>query len=113
MIELSLILIIVAILIFIQISLGKDAKLKIAILKNVFNSSSKANENKFETYTIYVPKQNIKAVTWEEIKEKLGAYCVNSLSNEEEIQVVIINNENEVAKEIEKSINTYLTRWRN
>ena len=110
MIELSLILIIVAILIFIQISLGKDAKLKIAILKNVFNSSSKANENKFETHTIYVPKQNIKAVTWEEIKEKLGAYCVNSLSNEEEIQVVIINNENEVAKEIEKSINTYLIK---
>lgn len=35
---------------------------------------------------------------------------MNSLSNEEEIQVVIINNENEVAKEIEKSINTYLIK---
>ena len=110
MIELSLILIIVAILIFIQISLGKDAKLKISILKSVFNSPSKANENKFETHTIYVPKQKIKTVTWKEIKERLGAYFVNSSLDEEGIQVVIINNENEVAKEIENSINTYLIK---
>lgn len=110
MIELSLILVIVAILIFIQIFLGKDAKLKISILKSVFNSPSKANENKFETHTIYVPKQKIKTVTWKEIKERLGAYFVNSSLDEEGIQVVIINNENEVAKEIENSINTYLIK---
>lgn len=110
MIELFLIIIIVAILICTQISLGKSAKSKIDILKSVFNSLSKANENKFETQTIYVPKQKIKVVTWREIKERLGAYCVNTPSNEDGIQVIIINNENEVAKEIENSINTYLIK---
>lgn len=105
MIELFLIIIIVAILICAQMSLGKGAKVKIDILKSVFNSLSKANENKFETQTIYVPKQKIKVVTWREIKERLGAYSVNSSSNEDGIQVIIINNENEVAKEIENSIN--------
>lgn len=110
MIELFLIIIIVAILICAQMSLGKGAKVKIDILKSVFNSLSKANENKFETQTIYVPKQKIKVVTWREIKERLGAYSVNSSSNEDGIQVIIINNENEVAKEIENSINTYLIK---
>lgn len=110
MIELFLIIIIVAILICTQISLGKSAKSKIDILKSVFNSLSKANENKFETQTIYVPKQKIKVVTWREIKERLGAYCVNTPSNKDGIQVIIINNENEVAKEIENSINTYLIK---
>ena len=110
MIELFLIIIIVAILICTQISLGKGAKSKIDILKSVFNSLSKANENKFETQTIYVPKQKIKVVTWREIKERLGAYSVNTPSNEDGIQVIIINNENEVAKEIENSINTYLIK---
>lgn len=110
MIELFLIIIIVAILICTQISLGKGAKSKIDILKSVFNSLSKANENKFETQTIYVPKQKIKVVTWREIKEMLGAYSVNTFSNEDGIQVIIINNENEVAKEIENSINTYLIK---
>lgn len=93
-----------------QISLGKGAKSKIDILKSVFNSLSKANENKFETQTIYVPKQKIKVVTWREIKERIGAYSVNTSSNEDGIQVIIINNENEVAKEIENSINTYLIK---
>lgn len=110
MIELFLIIIIVAILICAQMSLGKGAKVKIDILKSVFNSLSKANENKFETQTIYVPKQKIKVVTWREIKERLGAYSVNSSSNEDGLQVIIINNENEVAKEIENSINTYLIK---
>lgn len=110
MIEFFLIIIIVAILICAQMSLGKGAKVKIDILKSVFNSLSKANENKFETQTIYVPKQKIKVVTWREIKERLGAYSVNSSSNEDGIQVIIINNENEVAKEIENSINTYLIK---
>lgn len=110
MIELFLIIIIVAILICAQMSLGKGAKVKIDILKSVFNSLSKANENKFETQTIYVPMQKIKVVTWREIKERLGAYSVNSSSNEDGIQVIIINNENEVAKEIENSINTYLIK---
>lgn len=110
MIELFLIIIIVAILICTQISLGKGAKSKINILKSVFNSLSKANENKFETQTIYVPKQKIKVVTWREIKERIGAYSVNTSSNEDGIQVIIINNENEVAKEIENSINTYLIK---
>ena len=110
MIELFLIIIIVAILICTQISLGKGAKSKIDILKSVFNSLSKANENKFETQTIYVPKQKIKVVTWREIKERIGVYSVNTSSNEDGIQVIIINNENEVAKEIENSINTYLIK---
>lgn len=110
MIELFLIIIIVAILNMHTISLGKGAKSKIDILKSVFNSLSKANENKFETQTIYVPKQKIKVVTWREIKERIGAYSVNTSSNEDGIQVIIINNENEVAKEIENSINTYLIK---
>lgn len=110
MIELSLILIIVTILICIQISLGKGAKSKIDVFKSVFNSASKANENKFEIHTIYVPKQKIKVITWRKIKEKLEAYCVKSSSDEDGIQVVILNNDNEVAKEIENSINTYLIK---
>lgn len=110
MVELSLILGIVCILIFIQISLGKDANSKIKILKTVFKSPSKANKNSFEIHTIYIPAQKIKYVTWKELKEQLGTYLVSSLANDEKIEVVIINNKNEVAKEIEKSINTYLIK---
>lgn len=110
MIELIIIGIVVTILIFFQISLGRDAMNKIGILQSVFITKKKTKDSLFKTYEIFVPKNILKTVTWTQIKSGFGTYSTQTSEDEECIQIITIDNQNEIAVEIENSINTYLLK---
>lgn len=182
--ELFIIIAIVCVLVYLQVRLAKNAEEKINILQSVFSkgllNQDKKNKNLYETKEIYVPKQNLKKLSWGEIKRSINHYSdgsddvkiekiskldeiklrqvriydleklleettnseefdrtQNALIKEkdsflkdeaagkfeitkrtvvcrkedkEKIEIILINNTNSVAEEIEKSINTYLLR---
>lgn len=70
--ELFLIIIVVAALLALQIKFAKNGKERIDLLQTVFEGAS--NNKIFRTSNIYVPKKELKKVTWKNIKNNLSKY---------------------------------------
>lgn len=184
--ELSLIIAIVVVLVYLQVRLIKNGKEKINLLQSIFGTglsdskSLKKSKKLYETKEVFIPKHYLKKLSWEEIKNNITHYSyykddvkiekipdtkeysrrksliedlivrlkhttdevdfevleaklteeedslrkdeaagkfestkrtvVCKKEDKEKIEIILINNTNPVAKEIEKSINTYLLR---
>lgn len=123
--ELIVIGVIVLFLIVRQYSMYRQCKENVQILQEVFHEDS----SRYIRCNVYIPKDELKNITWEKILNKWERYInfqdtvitdpdgeadvLVRASEKVEVPVIrLINDENQVSANIEKSINTYLLKNR-